>query len=147
MTERAKLILEVLSLFNKKNKDKEKKIKWTEEQIQKADEMIDAFEKKIKDAVESKKKYKGDSELEQQYSKMIDQSKDAIKDYVDKKKELVQQLSDVKTGKKAERKEIEGIPPDAVVVFGKVIVKGKQIGYIDNGKFRPGKQEVAGVKL
>ena len=44
-------------------------------------------------------------------------------------------------GKKPEdnkKKPIEGLPPDSVIVFGKVIEKGKQVGYIENGKFMPG---------
>ena len=95
----------------------------------KVNDMIDYYSKKLEKDKASLEKSKNDPDL-----------KKSVKEAEEELVKLKKRKAEIE-GKKPEdnkKKPIEGLPPDSVIVFGKVIEKGKQVGYIENGKFMPG---------
>ena len=87
--------------------------------IDKIDKMIEIYSEKAKDAKDERQKKEAEEEL------------------VKLKKEK-SNVMNKNPNKKKDKPTIKGLPPNSVIVFGKVIENGKQVGYIENGKFMNG---------
>jgi hypothetical protein len=118
------------------------KLAGTETLIARYKELIEKYEEmqgelRSKDDLSSK-----EEDMMDKYGEAIEKYEDLLYSAEEKKKELLGKLKTTTGGKKVASKSesggnstVQGIPPGAKVVFGKVIKDGKQIGSVKDGKF------------
>jgi predicted RNase H-like nuclease (RuvC/YqgF family) len=123
------------------------KLAGTEKLIARYKELIEKYEDMVGELRTKDDLSRKEEDQLEKYDEAIEKYEDLLYDAEESKKAILEKLKQTTGGKKVAAKSeggaskgeksssIQGVPPGAKVVFGKVVKDGKQIGSVKDGKF------------